>query len=429
VETIVMLKLNLNWVLNCGLVLLAAATPLAARGAAEDGSSVKATPAATATNQFALDLYARLAPAEKGNLFLSPYSIETALALTYDGARGRTAEQMAAVLRLAGMPPEQVRAAFPTLMEALNRRGTLRGEEKAFELVVANALWAQKAFDLNPKFLDLARKGYGAELQGLDFAGDTEGARRTINAWVEKQTKDKIKDLLPSGSLTPLTRLVLTNAIYFKSAWEEKFSPEMTKDEPFHLDASAATATVPMMHQKHALRYAEDDEAQVVEMPYQSRRLSMLVVLPRKVDGLAALEASLNGQKLDAWVAALQTRDVELSLPKFKYSSHFSLSTALRAMGMTDAFDQAAADLSGIAATSSGTGLLYIQDVVHQAFVDVNEEGTEAAAATGVIMGLRSVRPPAEKAVFKADHPFLFAIRDNQSGTILFFGRVTNPKA
>jgi serpin B len=429
--------MKLMWI--CSMVLLlivaAAAAPTASAEVVKD--AVKQ--AASASNQFGLDLYARLAAGqEKGNLFLSPYSIETALAMTLGGARGRTAQEMARVLHADALPADQLHAAFAGLSEALNESGTIgRGgvgggggggnAERAFDLVVANALWVQQGFDLNRDFVKKVKEQYRAAIEAMDFAGSAasrEQARRAINAWVEKQTRDKIKDLLGPDSLDAQTRLILTNAIYFKSAWDSKFSESMTKQDPFHVDGAAETANVAMMHQTHRLRYADNDEVQVVEMPYRFRRLSILVLLPRKVDGLAAVEKSLDANKLGQWTGAMQDRQVELSLPKFKFTSRFGLARTLGAMGIEDAFTPGKADLSGI---SSGERL-FVQDVIHQAFVDVNEEGTEAAAATAIAVGASAVMRPPEKAVFNADHPFLFLIRDNQSGCVLFLGRVGNPK-
>jgi serpin B len=299
--------------------------------------------------------------------------------------------------------------------------------QRAFELVVANALWAQKGFDLNPAFVELVRKRYAAGLEPLDFttsAATREEARKTINAWVEKTTRDKIKDLIGPGVLDEQTRLVLTNAIYFKANWEDKFYDKATQDEPFHLHGDAGDAQVRMMHMTHMFRYAETDDVQVLELPYTRDRLAMIVVLPRKPDGLATVEQNLTAKSVDAWIGGLDRRLVELSLPKFKFTSHFRLGKTLRDMGMADAFSTAA-DFSGITSAQR----LVLQDVIHQAYVDAHEEGTEAAAATAVMAGAMAMPPPPKKAVFRADHPFLFLIRHNDSGAILFLGRVNNPAA
>jgi serpin B len=411
--------MNVAFFSSLAAILLLTATSLPAIAEANDN----AKPAASATNEFGLDLYARVAAHDKGNLFLSPYSIETALAMTSAGARGPTAQQMARVLHLD--PPDKAHDAFAALTKDLTP-GNNPDELRTFELVVANALWAQQGFDLNPTFVDLVKTRYHAGLEPVDFAASDasrEAARKTINAWVERQTQDKIKDLIARGVLNEQTRLVLTNAIYFKSKWMSQFDKSATKDEAFHLDAGSNALDVPMMHKTHEFQYADDADAQVVQLPYMLNRLSMLVVLPRKADGLATVEKSLAMKNVDGWINSMASRQVELTLPRFKFTSRFGLGKTLAEMGMADAF-KPGADFSGISTAER----LFISDVIHQAYMDVNEEGTEAAAATAAAFAASAVRRPPEKAVFKADHPFLFLIRDNASGAILFMGRVMNPK-
>ena len=379
-------------------------------------------------NKFALALYTKL-QSEKGNLFFSPYSISTALAMTYAGARGRTATQMAEVLYFpvgkkassgasAGLNPQQLASAFGELIKSLNTRG----KSGAYELSVANALWGQKDYGFLTKFLDLTEKHYDGRLNEVDFVGAAEAARQTINAWVEKQTNDKIKNLIPKGLLNSMTRLVLTNAIYFKGNWARQFKEDRTKEAPFTL-ADGKKVDVSMMNQTTRFGYMETEILQGLELPYVNDELSMIVLLPKKNDGLGELEQSLTLDNLSQWQGKLSKREVVVSIPKFKLTSQFSLAAVLRAMGMTDAFSRSA-DFSGM----NGKRDLSISAVIHKAYVDVNEEGTEAAAATGVTMRLTSVGPGARPPVFRADHPFLFFIRDNQSGSILFIGRVTNPK-
>ena len=378
-------------------------------------------------NAFALDLYAKLSEAE-GNLFFSPYSISTALAMTYAGARGETADEMKATLHLPGGPADKtLHDAFGTLVRELNAAG----EKGAFKLSVANALWAQHDYEFLDAFTRLVTASYDAGLTGLDFKGETEAARQTINKWVEEQTQDKIKDLLKPGVLTPLTRLVLTNAIYFKGDWASQFDKDRTKDAPFYLcfPANARVALepiqVPLMFQKGDFQYADLKTFQLLQMPYKGDELSMVVLLPkdRSTEALAALEASLTAENFAKWLGRMGRLEVEVYLPRFKMTSEFSLKEMLVAMGMKDAFAPGTADLSGM----DGTRDLFISAVVHKAFVDVNEEGTEAAAATGVVVGVTSVAPHPTP-VFRADHPFLFLIRENESGAILFIGRVMNPK-
>lgn len=365
--------------------------------------------------QFALDLYAKLMSRE-GNLFLSPYSISSALAMTYGGARGNTAKEMADVLGFT-LKDDVIHATFGALTDSLNEKGRL-GD---FELSVANALWGHKGHGFLDSFLDLARY-YGAGLNQVDFERDTEGARRTINAWVEKETRDKIKELIKPGVLSAATRLVLTNAIYFKGNWASKFEEKYTKDEIFKTAGDVPVMT-PMMHKTGEFGYMETDTFQALELPYVGDDLSMVVLLPRETEGLGALEKSLAVESLDAWMAKISKQEVIVSLPKFKMTSEFDLAGVLQAMGMKDAFRPEAADFSGM----TGRKDLFIDAVVHKAYVDVNEEGTEAAAATGVVMKLTAVRD--RQPVFKADHPFLFVIRENASGSILFMGRVMNPAA
>jgi len=375
--------------------------------------SKEAVQVAEGCNRFAFDLYARLKDGE-GNLFLSPYSISTALAMTYAGARGETARQMAKTLRLPASG-EAVHGAYGSLQGGLNAAG----EGGAFELVVANRLWGQKGFEFLPDFLALVEKNYGAGLEQVDFARATEEARKTINAWVEKQTRDKIKDLLKPGILDAMTRLVLTNAIYFKGKWAEEFDKKLTQDEDFFLTPEKKVAA-PLMHQTKHFGYFDGGDFQALELAYQGDRLSMVVLLPKAKDGLAALEARLSADKVAEWIGKLRRREVQVALPRFKTTAEFSLAEVLVAMGMRDAFG-GAADFSGM----TGAKDLFISAVVHKAFVDVNEEGTEAAAATAVAMRLTAMPEPPP--VFRADHPFLFLIRDTRTGAILFLGRILDP--
>jgi serpin B len=366
-------------------------------------------------NAFALDLYARLR-GEEGNLFFSPYSISTALGMTYAGARGDTAAEMAKTLHFPA-DAEKLHASNAALLGQLSGDGKDRG----FQLNVANALWGQKGHPFLNPFLTLVRDRYRAGLSELDFAGNAEEARKTINTWVEKKTQDKIKDLLPEGSVDALTRLVLTNAIYFKGDWASPFNKQATREGRF-MTASAEAVKVPMMHQTSNFGYLDGGTFQALEMPYQGKELSMLVLLPKKADGLAELEKTVTIDNLKGWVGKLRPTKVQAALPKFKMTKRFSMKQVLAEMGMPLAFrDQA--DFSGM----DGSRELRITGVFHKAFVDVNEEGTEAAAATGVVVGVRSA--PAKLPSFVADHPFVFLIRDQRSGSILFMGRVADPRS
>ncbi|HYT88443.1 MAG TPA: serpin family protein [Gemmataceae bacterium] len=365
-------------------------------------------------NAFAMELYRDLAKKE-GNLFLSPYSISTALAMTYAGARGETAQQMAKALHFT-LPQERLHPAFADLL----KQTTGAVKARKYHLQVANRLWGQKDYGFLPDFLKLTEVSYGAGLQEVDFIGATEQARKTINAWVEKQTKNKIKDLLQPGVLDDYTRLVLTNAIYFKAAWMHPFDPKRTVKGDFHVTADKKV-TVPLMRGKHRTNYTNTGTIEALELPYEQYDLSMIVLLPKKGNSLADLEKDLTEANVAAWVRKLSDHEVDITLPKFTVTAEFSLKHALSRLGMPIAFDRQKADFSGIATREK----LHISAVVHKAFVDVNELGTEAAAATAVAVGTLSLPQPA---TFRADRPFAYLIRDNRTGSILFMGRVVNPQ-
>jgi len=363
---------------------------------------------------FAFDLYEKLKEVE-GNLFFSPYSISTVLAMTYAGARGNTEKQMGTALHFT-LDQKRFHPAFACLeaqLKAVQAKGDI-------ELNIANALGAQEDYVFLREFLDLIQSNYGTAVNNVDFKRACEAARKKINAWVEQKTKDKIKDLIKPGVLNSLTRLVLTNAIYFKGRWESQFNKDRTKENPFWLSVDKSVE-VPMMTQKRQFRYMESDSLQILELPYVGDDLAMIVLLPRKVDGLSQLEADLSAENLNIWIGHLKKREISVFLPKFKMTSQFRLSETLASMGMPDAFG-GNADFSGI----DGTKDLFISAVIHKAFVDVNEEGTEAAAATAVVISLTSA-PSTPPPTFRADHPFVFLIRDNHSGNILFVGRIVNP--
>ncbi len=371
---------------------------------------------AARNNAFALDLYQQLG---EGNLFFSPYSISSALAMTYAGARGKTAEEMARALHfggLGGVGGEGIHKAFGELTDSLNALG----RKGNFKLSVANALWAQEGYEFEAEFIGLTKKYYGAGLFQVDFANDAAGARERINEWVSEKTEGKIQELIGRGLLTPDVRLVLTNAIYFLGNWEHPFKEKRTSDEPFHVD-DTTTVTIPMMHQEGHFHYFERDDFQALELPYKGGDLSMVILLPRKVEGLKGLEAGLAPDSLSAWLGRLAPERVDISLPRFKLETKFRVDGALEELGMKDAFEPTRADFSGM----TGKRDLFISAVVHKAYVDVNERGTEAAAATGVTMALAMAPTPAK--TFRADHPFIFLIKENTTGTILFMGRLVNP--
>jgi serpin B len=311
---------------------------------------------------------------------------------------------------------DRLHPALAALLRELNDGGDKRG----YQLSVANALWGQQGYPFREDFLKLNRDHYGAGLQHVDFKSATEAARQTINAWVEKQTRDRIKELLKTGVLDTDTRLVLTNAIYFKGDWVSPFDKQRTREEEFQITARDKVR-VPLMNRKGDYKYLKGETFQALELPYSGQHLSMVIFLPSKVDGLPEFEKGLTADKLSDWIGNLRRQhDVLLTMPKFKMTSEFQFKEVLSKMGMRQAFDPTRADFTGISPTRE----LYISAVVHKAFVDVNEEGTEAAAATAVVVKTEAA---AVTPVFRADHPFLFVIRDNRSGSILFLGRVSNP--
>jgi serpin B len=371
---------------------------------------------AKGNQQFAWDLYGKLKEKD-GNLFYSPFSISTALAMTSEGAKGETLKEMLSTLRLP--EGDATHAGMGSLLAYLAASDV---KKDGYEVTTANALWGQKGYPWRKEFLDSTKKHYGAGLSDVDFISATEEARKTINAWVEKQTRDKIRDLLPQESLTPDTRLVLTNAIYFKGHWAEPFKPFLTTDQEFTL-RDGKKEKVRMMHQTGGFRYFANQELKVLEMPYQGRHLSMVLFLPLKTDGLPELEKRLTAENIEQWTGKLGLREVEVAIPKFKVECQFKLNDALDALGMKLPFDDRKADLTGMA---SSVERLFVSAVVHKAFVEVNEEGTEAAAATGVVTDAPESR--VERPSFVADHPFVFAIRDTKTQSILFVGRVSNPK-
>jgi len=369
-------------------------------------------------SHFALDLYARLR-ARDGNVFFSSYSISNALAMTYAGARGQTATQMAAALRFP-MDGDRLHQSFAKVNRDVNAAGSKGGAE----MQVANALWTQTGLATLPAFQATVKNLYGAGLTPLDFKRTPEKARMTINAWVEQQTRDRIKDLIPEGVLNSDTRVVLTNAIYFKGKWKYAFPEAATRNDKFTLSTGKAIDDVPLMSQQRRFRYLDGGSFQALALPYDADQQSMIVFLPKRADGLAELEKALTAARLADWLAQLAVQEVEVTLPRFKVAAEFQLKDALTALGMPLAFSRNA-DFSGIATGEP----LSLSAVVHKAYVDVNEKGTEAAAATAAIVGTTSFREPEPRHVFRADHPFFFVIRDNGTGSLLFAGRLVNPQA
>ena len=364
---------------------------------------------ADATAEFGWDLFGKLRE-KAGNLFYSPLSIETALAMTGGGAHGETLAEMNKVLHL----PAGAQPAVGDLLRSLQA-----GPQAKYELSIANALWMQQGLSFRQEFMADSQRNYEAALRVVDFA-QSEKARQTINHWVEQQTKDKIKDLFAAGSLTADNRLVLTNAIYFKGKWAKPFEKSATRDEPFHV-TSDKTVESSLMRRSGRIRYFAGDGVQAVELPYAGDRIAMLVILPAAGAELSPVEAKLTAKQLSGWVERLAYKPGEVLLPRFKTTDEFDLTKTLQDMGMRQAFSPSA-DFSGMCAEP-----LMISKVIHKAFVETNEEGSEAAAATGVAMKPASVALPQEPFTFRADRPFLFVIRDTTTGTPLFVGRIANP--
>lgn len=370
-------------------------------------------------NAFAIALYGQLR-SQDGNLFFSPESISTALAMTYAGARGNTAAEMAKTLHFT-LPPERLHPAMGALLSDLN------AAHNVYQLRVADALWAQLDYVFLDDFLKLTKSDYGAGFNQVDFKGATEASRLTINEWIEKKTENKIKDLLRPGILDSSTKMVLTNAIYFKGDWQTPFRKALTQDEYFYLSPSR-DIKAPLMHANAGFNYLDGETFQVLEIPYKSGDLSMIVFLPRDIDGLRALEETMTAPHMKQWLDRLKwAPEVIVTLPKFQMTQQITLQETLGAMGMPSAFVAGAADFSGM----TGNRELSISAVIHKAFIDVDEKGTEAAAATAVVLDKATAMPPRFQPppppVFRADHPFVFLIRDNRSGGILFMGRVTDP--
>jgi serpin B len=368
-----------------------------------------------AMNAFTTASYQQLTRGD-ANLILSPFNSATALSMALAGAGGRTAEEMQSVLHLHY--DSTYDAALGALLADLTKAGNTAGSE----LHTANGLWVQKGFAIQPAFESTLANNYHAPLTPLDFIANPEAARSHINRWTEEHTQEKIKNLFPAGSLDAQTRLVLTSAIYFYGKWQSPFIPLRTQPEPFVLP-TGATTQANFMNQTSDFGYTDTPSAQILEMRYAGTGIAFDVLLPKTLSGLPPLETSLTIENLSGWLGNLTTRNVQVSLPKFRAESEFSLRKALSTMGMPTAFTDKA-DFSGIDPKRA----LAISEVVHKAFVDVSEQGTEAAAATGITMRATAMRMPEQTVVFRADHAFIFLIRDTRTGVILFIGRLMNPR-
>ncbi len=387
------------------------------------------TSAARSIDAFSFDLYRRLA-AGGGNLIVSPASVAFALGMTHLGAKDKTESELAALLHVSdsGLEPAQWHAAMGGLMAEWNGHSEVERPEYMpdLKLSLANRLYGDKSTAFVDEFLQGTARAYRAELARVDFVGDAEKARLQINGWVEKETRDRIKDLIPAGGVNAGTRVTLVNAVYFKATWMEPFEKTNTKARPFFVDGNTKRDVATMANTKHfKYLHREDDGVAVVELPYESGPFAMAIVLPTNNDGLAEVEAKLDATRFDGWMKAARHRKVDVQLPKFELRPEsIRLGKTLIAMGLETAFDPSKADFTAMAPASEQ---IVLDEAFHKAFVAVDESGTEAAAATAVVARAGGVPQPEEPVAFHADHPFLFAIRDTSNGAILFMGRVTNP--
>ncbi len=413
-----------------------AATPTAADPRGHDAGYAAALSLLAGGNEaFGLDVYRSVRKASP-NVALSPLSLSMALTMVWAGARGDTAAQIKSVLHADASPDSALDAEAkllawvrdPGQAVALSPSGGSPGSSGG-SLRVANRLFGDKSYSFEPAYLEQTKAAFGAPLQPLDFLGAPEDARRTVNDWVSAQTDGHIADLIPARGISPQTRLVLVNAIYFLGRWEHRFDASETRPAPFHVSSSRA-ADVPTMHELENFAFAHADGVEVLQLPYEGGQLAMTYVLPDAIDGLDQVESRLSPATLSLWLSPLAPTRVRVALPRFTIepAEALALRSVLVSLGMPLAFERTKADFTGIAAPPQPGDRLFLSDVFHKAFVKVDEQGTEAAAATGVAMRralvARREPPPVE---FTADHPFLFFVREVSSGMILFMGRVGDP--
>ena len=365
-----------------------------------------------ANNRFNFNLYSKLSKSENGNLFYSPYSIFAALAMTYEGANGQTADEMKKVLTY---PDKKIlRPNFAAIYNEINTN------VKDYELNTANALWVQKDFSLLTDYSRIVNKHYGGKASNLDFVNAAEKSRETINDYTKQQTNNRISELIPPGFLDTGTRLVLTNSIYFKGTWVWEFDASNTYSESFKITPhdTVMVSMMSMNPKKAKFNYAQTEDTQILELPYKGNKISMLILLP--AEDLTSIESSLTLEKFNEYKSKLKETSLDsILLPKFKLDTEYFIKDALIALGMPTAFSSSA-DFSGM----TGRKDLYIDSIIHKAFVEIDENGTEAAAATAINIALKAIVP---RNVFKADHPFIFIIQDKETENILFIGKVVDP--
>ena len=365
-------------------------------------------------NSFALKLYTEISTKRKENVFISPFNVTQALALAFAGARGKTESEMLTALNFY-LPQKNFHRDLSCLIRTLKK-----ANRDSSTLRIATALWLQRNFEILKTYASLVENFYGNILFQVDFSSSPEKAREMINKWVEKQTAGKIKELLTKGDVSYLTRLIITTAIYFRGLWKLKFDRNNTKEDKFFI-AAEKTIRVPMMYQKNKFGYFENKKVQCLELPYSGDELSMIILLPRQINGILSIEKDLSLDSLNKWIVNIHKRKVKVYIPRFEMEERYELVPVLSDMGMITAFKKEA-DFSGI----TGKRDLYISNVIHQAFIKVDEEGTEATAATGVSFKATSM-VPGKIPVFKADHPFIFFILHRKTGAILFIGRIHSP--
>jgi serpin B len=398
----------------------------------ETAGAAEAFEAAEAVNAFAVDMYRRLAweAREKDGFFFSPYSISSALAMVSAGADGETAREMAKVLHLTDLRhPHLAMKSLKDRFDAL-REGAGQGErEKNGVFDVANRVWADAKEELLPSYANLVGLYYGGGLEPLDFEKNAEGARETINAWVARRTRGKVRDLLRAGDVDRKTRLVLTDAVYFSSGWMRPFDEKLTKTEPFRVGRDE-TKEVPMMRMTASFLYGEETDLQFVKIPYRLPGFSLLILLPRANDAFtqtAELEKKLSARQISDWTAAMAFRSVSLRLPKFRSEGRYLLEKILGELGMKRAFTRDADFSKMVAEPANDDGVLHIDSVIHQAFIELDEKGTEAAAATAVTMTRTTAFRTETPVEFDADRPFVYCLTDDRTGAILFMGRAAGP--